>query len=181
MGSWSLDRATESALVVAPDGSSRPVPLDVMPSSLVAAGPGDVVYGLGQAEQQTQTRVLAIALSGERTGQVIASTPPFDINPYLELPVGAIGHGPAGIVDRARRVGEQLMGYVDGAGQPLEWAGPPLLTIDEDDTIRSDGGGTEWPLDIERHPQAPMPFEGPSPPAAAADGGAVYSDRHRAT
>jgi hypothetical protein len=171
-----LDRATESALVVDPDGTSRPVPLDVMPSSLVAAGPGDVVYALGQSEQQTETRVLAIALSGERAGQVVASTPPFDISPYLELPVGAIGHGPEGIIDRARRVGEQLMGYVDRAGRPVDvdWQEPRLLTIDEDGTVRSDDEGTEWALDIEHHPQAPTPLEGPSPPVPDAIGGATY-------
>jgi hypothetical protein len=171
-----LDRATESALVVDPDGTSRPVPLDVMPSSLVAAGPGDVVYGLGPSEQQTDTRMLAIALSGERAGQVIASSPPFDVRSYLELPVGAIGHGPEGIIDRARRVGEQLMGYVDGAGRPvdIDWVPPPLLTIDENDTIRIADGAQEWPLDIERHPDAPTPLEGPSPPTPAAGGRAVY-------
>jgi hypothetical protein len=170
-----LDRATESAVVVGNDGTSRRVPLDVMPASLVAAGPGDVVYGLSQSQQQTAT-IIAIALSGERAGNVVSTTPPFDVSPYLELPVGAIGHGPDGIIYRARRVGERLTGYVDRAGRPLEvdWADPPLLTIDDNDTVQSADGATAWPLDIERHPQAPTPLEGPSPPVPYSGGGAVY-------
>ena len=43
------------------------------------------------------------------------------------FPVGTFGHGPSGIVDR--RTGEQVMGYVDAEGRPLDLdrPAPPLF------------------------------------------------------
>ncbi len=112
--------------------------------------------------------MVAIALSGGRAGEVVASSP-VDPNCCLELPVGAFGLGPTGVVHRSRQVGAELIGYVDTAGQPIAWPGtpPPFVTIDGP-TVRSTNG-LVWPLRIERHPEwLGESYVGESPPAASA-------------
>ncbi len=171
-GAVLIDSSTGDAIVIAPDGSNRRLPLEATIFA-PAAGPNEVLYGLRQGPEPTDLAMVAIALAGGRPGQVVATSPPLDINRYVELPTGALGLGPSGVIDRARQVGEQLTGYVDFAGQPLDFAGPPLVTID-DDVVRIDDGSLAWPLEIERHPDSPTPFAGESPPAPTAAGGAVH-------
>ena len=170
-----LDRAAASALIVAPDGTTTTVPLDAVPFAPVG-GPEDILYGIvndEQAVQQPAFAVVAIPLSGERAGRVVASSP-VDAGRYTELPAGALGLGPTGVVDRSRYPGTELLAYVDAAGGPLSWPdAPPLVSIDAEHTVRS-SAGTEWPLTVERHPEWPEPYAGDSPPSPAAGGGAVY-------
>ena len=115
-------------------------------------GPGDVVYGLvyGDAMPATASMV-AIALSGGRAGEVVASSP-VDPNCLLELPVGVFGLGPTGVVHRSRQVGAELIGYVDTAGQPIAWPGtpPPLITIDG-----THGAFDQWPGLAAEHRASP--------------------------
>ncbi len=173
-GEWIVvDRAARAAVIVAPDGATRRVPLTAVPFEPVG-GPDDVLYGIVSDEAVPPTfSVVAIPLTGERAGQVVGSTP-IEAAAYLELPAGSLGLGPTGIVDRNRFPGTELMPYVDAAGAPLSWPdAPPLVTIDEQHMVRS-ADGRSWPLQIDRHPEYPTPYGGESPPAPTTGGTVVY-------
>lgn len=159
--------------VVGWDGSRRDVPLSEPVALLLAAGPGDVAYGITQGPAAMDMSVNAYALSGARAGQIVARTP-VDPNRFVELPSAAIGHGPTGLIDRVRAPGEAVAPYVDASGAPITWPeAPPLVTIDDTDTVRS-ASGAVWPLVIERDPTSPTEYAGPNAPAPAAGGGATY-------
>ncbi|MET0911341.1 MAG: peptidoglycan-binding domain-containing protein [Ilumatobacteraceae bacterium] len=161
-----------SLAVVAWDGSRRDVPLSEPTSSLLAVGPGDVAYGITGGPEPMDMTVDAYALTGPLTGQVVGRTP-VDPNRFVELPSASVGHGPNGLVHRLRSPGDPVAPYVDPSGATVTWPeAPPLITID-DDTVRSTSGAV-WPLVIGRHPASPTPYEGPSAPAPAADGAAIY-------
>ncbi len=146
--------------------------LDGVPSSVIA-GPGDVLYGLAPTTNGSGLlRMVAIALNGPSAGHIIESADVASAT-YTELPIGAFGHGPNGIIDRVRDVGAQLIAYVDASGRPLVLDGSSNLSIDAQNTVRMDGGPT-WPLDIQRDPNSPGSYFGPTPPAPSANGGAVY-------
>ncbi|MET0325974.1 MAG: peptidoglycan-binding domain-containing protein, partial [Ilumatobacteraceae bacterium] len=150
----------------------RDVPLSEPTRYLVAAGPGDVAYGLVQGPEPMDAAINAYALTGSRAGQVVARTP-VDPNRFVELPSAPVGHGPNGLVHRLRSPGDPVAPYVDASGAPVTWAdAPPLVTIDGD-TVRS-ASGVVWPLVIGRHPTSPTPYEGPSAPAPSAAGGATH-------
>jgi hypothetical protein len=172
-GAVTIDHATGEAVVIDLDGSTRRVPLETT-SPAFAAGPGDVLYTFQSGPGPGDLSIVAVALSGERAGEVVASSP-LDPALYTELPTGAFGHGPTGILDRSRQVGEQVIGYVGPNGGSITWPdAPPLFVVDDRETVRPADGSMEWPLEVERHPDAPTPLEGPSPPAPTTDGAAVY-------
>ena len=161
-----------SLAVVGWDGSRRDVPLSEPTTWLLAAGPGDVAYGVTQGPTPMDMTINAYALSGPQAGQVLARTP-VDPNRFVELPAASVGHGPSGLVHRLRSPGDEVAPYVDASGATVSWPeAPPLVTIDHD-TVRS-ASGVVWPLVIGRHPTSPVPYEGPSAPAPAPDGGATY-------
>ncbi len=167
-----VDRNAPTALVLDQSGTViDTVTLDVDLGSIVA-GPANVLYGLHQGPQPLDPSIVAIALSGPSRGSVIASSP-VDIVTYVEIPVGAFGHGPTGIVDRVRDVGHELIRYVDETGQPLTVDGSALVTIDAQSTVRMERGPT-WPLVVQRDPTWSPPLTGRSPPAQAPNGGAVF-------
>lgn len=166
--------------VVGWDGTTRSV--EVQPDFefsgwiVLAAGPGDILYAAATGVDQTNMSVatiVAIPLSGERAGQVVATTPA-DVNTMIERPAGWVGHGPFGIVDREGLHG-QLAAYVDDSGAPL----PDPLAIPEyrkdGDTISSVDGTLSWSLQIERAPNSGSSFVGEAPPAPAPSG-AVWWD-----
>ena len=69
------------------------------PLSSMVFGPGDVLYGFGEAAPPVggsampeALRFVAVAHSGARQGEVVAENR-LDVNRYLELPWGAFGHG----------------------------------------------------------------------------------------
>lgn len=162
------------------DGTTRSVELrldfEFSGWIVLAAGPGDVLYAAATGVDQTNlaaATIVAIPLSGERAGQVVATTPA-DVNKMIERPAGWVGHGPFGIVDREGLHG-QLAEYVDDTGTPLS----DQLAIPEfrkdGDTITSFEGTSSWSLQIERAPNSGGGFVGEAPPAPA-PGGAVWWD-----
>jgi hypothetical protein len=168
-GPVALDPATQQVAAVAWNGAYRVLPVRAPLDEIVAAGPEGVMYGVGWAPNGAVS-MYAVALADG--GQIVAES--VVDRTTTAFPIATFGHGPSGIVDR--RSGEQIMGYVHGDGQPLDldWDPPPLFTIDENDTVRTADGTSTWRLHIERHPQAPTPLEGASPPAPTEYGGAVY-------
>lgn len=160
------------------------------PLSSMVFGPGDVLYGFGEAAPPVggsampeALRYVAVALSGARQGEVVAENR-LDVNTYLELPWGAFGHGPDGVIDRLRTVNEVVAGYVDVNGDPAEWTEPaPALLAPIGDltanplTIDTLDGATSWTLAITRAPDNASDFVGPPPPAPTTGGRYVYFDR----
>lgn len=166
--------------------SMRDVGLDE-PLDSIVLGPGDVLYGFGDTVipasggMPDAFRYVAVALSGDKTGQVVAES---DLSPvrYLELPPGTFGHGPDGVIDRDRDVNTTVIEYVDVDGTPIEWSGPAptLLTFETD---LEDGGrvsvvGSDlvWDLAIAKSSDTGGSYVGPSPPAPTSGGRVIYSD-----
>lgn len=163
------------------------VPLDEQLTNLVL-GPGDVVYGVGDprlssTEIPEAFRMVAIALSGDRSGHVIAEA---DLDPvtYTELPVGAFGHGLLGIVDRSRNVNAEIMRYADPDGNTLGLGPglPPLLTwtpaiAGASGTVTNTVTGTTWDLAVTVAPTHGEEYLGLSPPMPTSGGRVVYTLR----
>jgi len=100
------------------------------------------------------SRYIAIALSGDRAGEVVAET---EISPiYTELGPAEFGHGRLGIIDRVRMVNSTLISYVDAAGNPVAWTMPdPLLLVAEFETetnvrVSVEGSEVVWQLSVTR-------------------------------
>lgn len=155
--------------------ASRDVPLAVAPYEIVS-GPGDVLYGLVQGNN-AEMWIDAIALAGDRVGQVLASAPVRAVE-FSEAPRGVLGHGPDGIIDR--RSGEQLIGYVDVSGAPTTLGGPAhVVTFASGDLVGGEAvvhdrdGVHDWRIGIVRHPDSPFSYNGEAPPAPSSHGGAV--------
>ena len=163
---------TTILIVDSETGAIRSVPADVMPM-LPVGGPGDVLYGIDSAyEGADGFHFVAIALSGARAGEVVASNP-VDMIHYLEIGPGVFGHGLTGIVDRARNVGTQVIQYVDVNGDPAALTpSVPFFTM-LDDVVSGTDPSMSWSLEIERHPDAAELYVGEAPPAATLDEAAV--------
>jgi hypothetical protein len=175
-----LNKDASTAVLIDPispsDTPPAPVQLDVKPTGLIAAGPGDVLYAVVQGDG-IDASLDAIALSGDRAGQVVGSAP-INIVEYAETPSEILGHGPDGIIDR--RTGETLLEYVDvtGAptslGRPAHTVGPILGDVASDDlVVRDPDGKHDWHLATHRDPTSPGFFNGEAPPAPSSHGGAV--------
>jgi hypothetical protein len=165
-----------TATIIDPPALQRTVDLSVSIVGSIAAGPGDVVYGLSQSGG-ADISLVAVALAGERAGQVVASAPVSAVE-FVEAPLGVLGHGPNGIIDR--RSGKQLLAYVDITGAPASISRPPhALSISSGDlgtgdmVVQDAGSAHDWHLRVERDPTSPYPYNGESPPAASSHGGAV--------
>lgn len=168
------------------DGSRREVDIGLRQEQALFAtayGPGEVLYGLTTPDAGAtvpEQDIVAIALSGARAGEVVASVP-LDVNKrYLELPGAPLGHGPDGVIDRVRDVNATLIGYVDENGAPADWsaARPQLFSTSpelnqEPFTVANDAG-TTWTLEVEPTPERRGIYNGPSPAAPSSDGLAVY-------
>ena len=141
----------------------------------IAAGPGDVLYGMVQGNG-TDMWLDAIALSGDRAGQVVASAAVSAVA-FVEAPAGVLGHGPDGIIDR--RTGELLLGYVDVDGKPtsLGRAAHDLTAVSGsvagDVNVHDPDGAHDWHLAIRSDPASPGASTTESTPAPSSHGGAV--------
>ena len=149
----------------------------------IVAGPDDVVYGLrSNLDDYNVFRLVAVATDGDLSGEVVAEAEVPSVA-YTELPVGALGHGPDGVVDRARNVNATLIGYVDENGDPLAWWGadPPLLVAERSGlapfyvTQVSQLGGPTWDLQVIADPAAGDPYIRWSPPAPTTGGRVVWT------
>jgi hypothetical protein len=162
-----------------PDTTPTPVQLSAAPVGNIAAGPGDVLYGVVQGTDPLMS-LDAFALSGDHAGQVILSTP-ISAAAFAEAPTGVLGHGTDGIIDR--RTGELLLGYVDYVdvtGAALKLSRPAHdVAITSGDLSSSDlvvhdpDGHHDWHLAITRDPAYPGLPTGEAPVAASSHGGAV--------
>jgi hypothetical protein len=170
-GAIVFDPVAQSASII--DAAGRSIDsIDIGFSlSSIVAGPGNVLYGLRQGSG-IQLDMVAVALTGPKRGIVLENAPVPAVT-YSELPIGAFGLGPTGIVDRVRDVGRQVIGYVDEHGDPTTMDGTATVTIDSSNVVRRDGGAT-WNLQIVRDPQWAGPETGPSPAAPSSNGGATY-------
>jgi hypothetical protein len=163
--------------------------------SSIVSGPGGVVYGLGEPvfDEGNEAvprgfRFVAIPFVGDRTGEVVAFEEVGLID-YLELPAYFFGHGPDGVIARARVANVPIIGYVDemgaprGSGERGEFGTPsPLL-----DAERTDGSNgivvsvldsqTSWELDVVRSPSYSTPFVGPNVVAPGSGGRVIYAER----
>ena len=171
------DTATATLIdLLSPDSPPQQVPLSAAPVGYLATGPGDVLYGVVQGTDPLMSLV-AIALSGDRAGQVLASAP-IGAAAFAEAPVGVLGHGPDGIIDR--RTGNTLLGYVDATGAPTSLGRPAHSVgiiagdmVSGDPVIRDPDGAHDWPLVIERDPSYPGSYTGEIAGAPSSHGGAV--------
>ncbi len=165
------DDGVQQAFVVDPiTGAVRTQPIDADLFSTVA-GPGNVLYGLVQGQDNQDFAMEAVALDGPRAGEVVAAAP-VGIVAYVELPALPFGHGPSGVVDRVRNPGAEMIGYVDenGVSITLDEAAP--FYTREGDTVTEVGGAT-WPLEVVRHPDAADTVNGEPAVAPTIDGAAV--------
>jgi hypothetical protein len=131
------------------------------------AGPGDVLYAL-------ENGMVAIALSGDREGEIVARRPIPDTPEPLftaDLTSGIV-HGPTGVVLPDVANGDVvMMEYVDETGAPRTWDGAPsdIPRGDSSDTAAAAPGwipltvvqgDVQWLLEIERDPEAIEPYNG---------------------
>jgi hypothetical protein len=138
-------------------------------------GPGDVVYGLQIGGNPYEARVVAVALSGPRQGEIVARADGLSAATYAEVPLGALGHGPDGIVDLARDRGTTLMGYVDETGAPRGFdRAPASVPIVGNDGLVS-AGPTRWQLRIDRAQGWSVGLTGANGAAPGPGGEVVYA------
>lgn len=144
--------------------------------SNLAYGPGDVVYGLHPVGSPFGFEMVAVPLSGARAGEIVARSDSLSAATWVELPDSAFGHGPDGIVARARDIGATLIEYVDINGAPTPWLGvvPHFPTVDDQLVVTAENFAAEWPLEINGN-RSPQPSHtGPATPAPATDQQTVY-------
>lgn len=156
------------------DGSTQRVEVDRVPRALIA-GPGPVAYGelFIDDGDRIEQRFVAIALTGERTGELIFETPSLGhaVDPLHD---DYFQHGADGIVDVDH--GHAVMTpYLEPDGtdrlpDAIEW---PVVTYDEETSSVIRRNGPEWQLAIERHPDAPSTMANRA--AAGSSDNAVYS------
>jgi hypothetical protein len=173
-GAVVVDRPTGAYLVGSNGARSGAIPLEVTPTHIVATA-GPVVYGFIPRADLAGVSVGAIALEGPNIGRVVARGNP-DSVAWIELPIGAVGNAPSGVVGRVRDPGAHLIGHVDINGSPVTVGGlRGILTITESNLVTDEADPTHtWQLSIQRHPEAPAPYTGESPPSPGANGTSVY-------
>ena len=137
-----------------PSAAPQTVQLDVTTTGSIAVGPGDVLYAVVQGDGADMS-LDAIPLSGARAGQVVLSTSVAAVE-FAEAPVGVLGHGSAGIIDR--RTGDTLLSYVDETGKSisLDRASHQVVVAadaaNSDLSIKDPDGANDWHLSIGRDP-----------------------------
>ena len=178
VASWPYDSNSGRVDVIGFDGATRTVE-NPPTTGVLAYGPGDVIYTTVQGESIDDFAVVAMPLSGDRVGEVVASEPA-NINRYLEYPPSSFGHGAAGVTMR-RDGGEVAIGYVDVDGNPTTLDVEPTF-YETDRALMGSGStatvtgatGTNWSLSINRHPDAAETYAGPSPAAPTTGGNGVF-------
>lgn len=188
-------RSTNTLTIVGDDGdgvAARIVDVEEGLSSIVA-GPGQVVYGVGDPvfdgdEQAVPSglRFVAVSTLGANEGGVVA-VEEVDLNAYLELPPYFFGHGPEGVVERGRD-NATIADYVDEDGQPLGVsAATPFPSFDfktgtesptppERNTITVQGAEFGWQIEVTRDPGWQPTYLGRNVVAPGLDR-AIYAER----
>lgn len=140
-------------------------------------GPGDVMYGLRWLDPADggppSVTAVAIPLSGLDNGRIVAESAELEALAWLETTTSPLGHGPEGIVDRERSIGDELLPYLDGATLDTPHVPPHLEqpSVDGVTTIVSDQ--LQIRLQIEREPGWKTEYVPPIP-ASGAGGTIVY-------
>jgi hypothetical protein len=177
--SWivTVDKVAATATLInrySPGDPPQVIPLAAaLVGTSIAAGPGDVLYGVVQ-DNDTAMSLDAFALSGSQAGHVIGGAQ----LPSQDIAEGVLGHGPDGIIDR--RTGTLLLGYVDVDGKPtsLGRAAHDLTTLSGsvttgDLTVHDPDGAHNWHLAITPDPTSPSASTTGATPAPSSHGGAV--------
>jgi hypothetical protein len=158
-------------------GTSSEIPVDQMPRGLLA-GPGPVVYGealIPVADQpEVGPRFVAIALAGDRAGDVILEQPSLG---HAADPISDTfyEHSADGVID-LWNAAALVTPYLDQNSQVIDppagdW--PARVSFDYEASAVVQAQGPTWPLTIERHPDAPSTMA--NQVAAGANGTAVYA------
>ncbi|MDW3215365.1 MAG: hypothetical protein R8G01_15295 [Ilumatobacteraceae bacterium] len=182
IATWPYDSSGGRVDVIGFDGSTRTVE-NLPTNGAIAYGPGDVVYSTVQGETIEDFAVVAMPLSGDRVGEIVASEPANWMR-YIEYPPSSFGHGAEGMTMR-RDGGEVAIGFVDVDGNPTTLDGePPTYDIDRDllteiprggprSGVVTSSEGDTWNLSVDKHPDAAETYVGPSPVAPTTDGDGV--------
>lgn len=169
--------------VIDVDGRVRTVST-LVDGIVLAVGPGDVAY-LSQATEPTPPSaapnfsIVAVALSGDRAGEVIASSPA-NINEFLEYPPLSFGHGADGIVHRRSGFTDRpaFATHVDLSGNPVAgFEKPPTFEAAVSNGLGgvvTSSAGVSWELAVEPAPDRADNYVGASPPSPGAEGRGVY-------
>lgn len=182
--SWivAVDKVAGTATLIDrynPDSPPQRIPLDPGPIGSIAVGPGDVLYGVLHLDAP-HLSVAAFALSGAQAGHIIrdATISSTDLD---QAPVGVLGHGRDGIIDR--RTGELLLAYVDVDGKPTSLGRTPHdLTalsgsVAGDVNVHDPDGAHDWHLAIRSSPTSPGASSTKATAAASShDGAVVWAD-----
>lgn len=179
--SWIVTVVGQQATMISSylSGGSPPqlAPLPVTPTESIAVV-GDVLYAFVAGDGGTLT-IDAIALTGDRVGQVLASAPT-SLTASGVSNTGALGRGPNGIIDRT--TGAQLIGYVDTTGAPMATLGRPSHNVAiasgdptrGDVTIHDPDGTHDWHLFVGSDPSVAFSLvQGTGQPFPSSRGGAV--------
>ena len=168
--------ATARLDIIGWDGTTRTYDDDIY-DNVIAYGPGDVVYTT-TGEPMDDFAVVAVPVSGDRAGEVVASEPA-NVNEHLEYPPASYGHAATGVAMR-RYGGKRAIGYVDAAGNPTTLDSAPTF-YDSDTHLLDDGRvsviattGASWTLSVDAHPDGASPYVGPSPAAPTTGGDGVF-------
>lgn len=140
-------------------------------------GPGDVVYGLHPIGPPYAFEMVAVPLSGELAGMVVARSEPLGAAAWVELPPSAFGHGVDGVIARTRDVGRIMIGYVDESGTPLDADGvmPHFPTVTDELIVSTDSASMPWRLEINGGRTPPFSHTGPPVPAPTTALRTVYA------
>lgn len=151
-------------------------------NTVLAYGPGDVAYLSRQGASIEEFAVVALPLSGDDAGTIVA-TEPADINEYLEYPPLSFGHGASGVVHRREFLAGTIVApYVDTDGSPASLDADPASYSGELSTVAGGGfdalitasTGTSWRLPVDAAPDRANTYVGDSPPASGANGTGVF-------
>ena len=127
--------------------------------------------------------MVAMPLSGDRTGQVVATSSPLSADDYVEQS-GVLGNSPAGVINVVTN--EIIMPHLDTAGAPVELPDPwPISLVSTIDVSATDGHIAEvvafestrssvWDIEIQRAADA-AGLISVLHPAPTYDGGAVVT------
>jgi hypothetical protein len=180
VASWANSSTVGRVDVIGFDETIRNID-DLPTNGALAYGPGDVIYSSVQGESIEEFAVVAMPLSGDRVGQIIANEPA-SIMRYLEYPPSSFGHGAEGVAMR-RDAGQIAIGYVDIDGNPttldpapssFEADGELLSETPRGNGVVTSSDGESWTLSIDTHPDPASTFVGPSPAAPTTGGDGVY-------
>lgn len=182
VGQWAYGSEGSNQLdAVDFDGRVRSLP-NVDSGVVLAYGPGDVAYLSGPGASVQEFAVIAIPLSGDNAGTIVA-TAPANINHFLEYPPFSFGHGADGVIHRREFLaGTLVTPYSDSDGSsvglnavPATLSGQFVTVVGGGfDAVITSSTGASWALAVDAAPDRANTYVGDSPPAPSENGTGVY-------